>query len=78
MKPLREGICDKCGKELIQRADDKPDTIENRLTVYQKDTEPLISYYEKKALLKRVSCEDIFELSFPRIVEMLEKVSQGS
>jgi adenylate kinase len=78
MKPLREGICDKCGKKLIQRADDKPDTIENRLTVYQKDTEPLISYYEKKALLKRVSCEDIFELSFPRIVEMLEKVSQGS
>jgi len=78
MKPLRDGICDKCGKELIQRTDDKPETIENRLTVYRKDTEPLIAYYEKKELLKRVSCEDVFEFSFPRIVEVLDKVAQSS
>ncbi len=78
MKPLLEGICDKCGKELIQRTDDKPETIENRLMVYKKDTEPLISFYEKKGLLKRVSCEEIFEISFPRIIEVLEKVALGS
>lgn len=78
MKPLRDGICDKCGKELIQRSDDKPETIENRLAVYQKDTEPLISYYEKKGFLKRVSCEEIFDISFPKIIAVLEKVAQGS
>ena len=78
MKPLRDGICDKCGKELIQRSDDKPETIENRLAVYQKDTEPLISYYEKKGILKRVSCEEIFDISFPKIITVIEKVAQGS
>ena len=78
MRPLRDGICDKCGSVLIQRSDDKPETIENRLTVYQKDTEPLIAYYEKKGILKRVSCEEVFEFSFPRIIDVLGKVAQGS
>ncbi len=77
MKPLRDGVCDKCGKELIQRTDDKPETIENRLAVYQKDTEPLIAFYDQQRLLKRVSCEDVFSLSFPRIIDVLEKVAQG-
>jgi adenylate kinase len=78
MKPKVEGICDKCGKELIQRADDKPETIENRLSVYRKDTEPLIAYYENKGLLKRVPCEEIFDISFPRILQVLEQVVKRS
>jgi adenylate kinase len=78
MRPLRDGICDKCGSVLIQRSDDKPETIENRLTVYQKDTEPLIAYYGKKGILKMVSCEEVFEFSFPRIIDVLGKVAQGS
>jgi adenylate kinase len=78
MKPCAEGICDKCGKELIQRADDKPETIENRLSVYRKDTEPLIEFYEAKGLLKRVPCEDIFDISFPRLLKVLEQVVKRS
>ncbi len=78
MKPKVAGICDKCGKELIQRADDKPETIENRLSVYRKDTEPLIAFYETKGLLKRVPCEDIFDISFPRILQVLDQVVKRS
>jgi adenylate kinase len=46
--------CDKCGEELIQRADDKAETVLNRLQVYHAQTAPLIGYYEKKGLLKKI------------------------
>lgn len=52
--PKRAGICDVCGGELYQRADDSEATILNRLDVYAKQTESLISYYEKKGVLVRV------------------------
>lgn len=52
--PRREGVCDACGGELYQRADDSEATILNRLDVYAKQTESLISYYEKKGILVRV------------------------
>jgi len=52
--PMREGVCDACGGELYQRADDSEATILNRLDVYAKQTESLISYYEKKGILVRV------------------------
>jgi adenylate kinase len=62
--PVKEGVCDKCGGELIQRDDDKEDTIKNRLEVYEKSTAPLIDYYGKKGILKSVegvgSIDDIF------------------
>jgi len=62
--PQKEGACDKCGGELEQRADDKEDTIKNRLDVYQKSTAPLIDYYNGKGILKSVegtgSIDDIF------------------
>lgn len=51
IKPQKEGICDKCGGELIQRADDNPETIMHRLSVYHKETEPIIDYYKKQGLL---------------------------
>ena len=50
-KPTVEGKCDKCGGELIQRADDNPDTIKNRLNVYHEQTEPIKDYYAKAGLL---------------------------
>jgi adenylate kinase len=43
--PAREGTCDRCGSELFQRDDDKPETIAERLSVYGRDTAPLIDYY---------------------------------
>ena len=52
--PKTEGICDRCGKELILRDDDKPETVKNRLKVYHDQTQPLIDFYTKKGILKSV------------------------
>ena len=52
--PKQEGICDKCGSELILRDDDKPETVLNRLKVYHEQTQPLIDYYTAKGILKTV------------------------
>lgn len=58
--PKTEGICDKCGSKLFQRADDNEETVKNRLIVYHNQTEPLIEYYTKKDLLATiVGQEDI-------------------
>jgi adenylate kinase len=51
--PKNEGICDQDGSRLIQRDDDKPETIRNRLAVYHQQTEPLIAFYKEKGLLRR-------------------------
>ena len=47
LPPKKEGICDDCGGELYQRADDNAETVENRIDVYNGQTKPLIDYYEK-------------------------------
>jgi adenylate kinase len=52
--PKKEGVCDLCGGELYQRADDSEATILNRLEVYTKQTESLIAYYEEKGVLVKV------------------------
>lgn len=52
--PQKEGVCDLCGGELYQRADDSEATILNRLDVYEKQTAPLISYYQKKNLIRTI------------------------
>lgn len=57
-KPAAEGKCDKCGGDLIQRADDNPDTIKNRLNVYHEQTEPIKAYYEKQGLLVTAKGEE--------------------
>ena len=50
-KPKKEGICDVCGDELVQRKDDKPETVIDRLNVYHEQTEPLKDYYAKTGKL---------------------------
>jgi adenylate kinase len=52
--PAREGICDQDGKPLIQRDDDQPETVRNRLRVYHRDTEPLIERYAGQNLVRRI------------------------
>lgn len=52
--PKVDGICDKCGSKLFQRADDNEETVKNRLNVYHSQTEPLIEYYTKKGLVATV------------------------
>ena len=49
--PKQEGLCDVCGGELIQRSDDKKETVESRLAVYEEQTAPLIEYYRQKKIL---------------------------
>ena len=49
--PKQEGICDVCGAELIQRKDDAPETVLERLKIYHQETEPLKDYYEKQGKL---------------------------
>ena len=51
ISPKKEGICDRCGGELIIREDDRKEAILERLEVYREETRPLIEYYEKKGLL---------------------------
>jgi adenylate kinase len=51
--PKNEGVCDQDGSRLIQRDDDKPETVKNRLAVYHEQTEPLILWYEERGLLRR-------------------------
>lgn len=50
-KPQRDGICDKCQGTLIQREDDHPDTVKNRLKIYHEQTEPLEKYYAEQSKL---------------------------
>jgi adenylate kinase len=51
--PKNEGVCDQDGSRLVQRDDDKPETVQKRLEVYHEQTEPLIQWYEQRGLLRR-------------------------
>jgi len=53
--PKQEGICDACGGEVYQRADDNEETVRNRLAVYSRQTEPLVDYYTSQGLLQAVA-----------------------
>jgi adenylate kinase len=65
MPPEKEGTCDICGVELQQREDDRPETVRNRLSVYEQRTKDLIEYYRQKSLLREVdgdiAAEQLFE-----------------
>ena len=66
-----EGICDVCGKELILRDDDNPETVLNRLKVYHDQTQPLIDYYGKAGIVKEVDGTVDMNDVFNAIVEIL-------
>ena len=69
--PKNAGICDVCGSELIQRDDDKPETVQNRLSVYHDQTQPLIAYYEKAGVLRTVDGTRDKEVVFDEITGIL-------
>jgi adenylate kinase len=52
--PKHEGVCDQDGSRLVQRDDDKPEVVRNRLRVYHEQTEPLIDYYDEQGLMRRI------------------------
>ncbi len=60
-KPAVEGVCDKCGDTLVQRKDDHPDTVKERLDVYHAQTEPLKDYYAKAGKLVTVEGQEAVE-----------------
>jgi len=53
--PKRDGVCDECGGELVQRTDDRKETVESRMTVYEEQTSPLIDYYREKDVLAELN-----------------------
>jgi adenylate kinase len=53
--PKHEGVCDQDGSRLIQRDDDKPEVIENRLRVYHEQTEPLVGHYDEQGVMRRIN-----------------------
>lgn len=63
--PTKKGICDKCGEELIQRDDDKEETVKNRIDVYKEHTAVLIDYFKEKGILFSIdgtnSPDEVFE-----------------
>ncbi|MDD5927915.1 MAG: adenylate kinase [Firmicutes bacterium] len=69
--PKKEGVCDFCGGELIQRADDNLETVTNRIDVYEAQTMPLIDYYEKAGNLVHIDGSTGLESVFADIVAAL-------
>ena len=66
-----EGVCDSCGGTVVQREDDKPETVRNRLTVYHEQTEPLKEFYQNKGVLTTVDNQPTIEATTKVIMEAL-------
>jgi len=64
LKPLKEGICDDCGSQLVHREDDQEDVVRKRFKVYLSNTEPVIEYYRKNNKLVTVDgTKDVAEVT---------------
>lgn len=70
--PKNDNLCDKCNLKLIQRSDDVPKVIKHRLNVYRDQTKPLINFYEKKKLLRKINGEQKPEKVFLDIIKILK------
>ena len=69
--PKQEGVCDACGGQLVQREDDRAETVRKRLAVYHEETEPLKGFYEAKGILVSVANQDTIEGTSKVIMEAL-------
>lgn len=69
--PKKDGVCNECEVPLIQRNDDKPETIQSRLVVYQKQTEPLIQYYKDRGILSELDGSGVVSEVQERLVTLL-------
>jgi adenylate kinase len=68
-----KGVCDLDGSELYQREDDKPETVENRIKVYNEQTTPLIEYYRELNLLVEVDGTQSIEDVSAKLINLVEK-----
>lgn len=69
--PSNEGVCDRCGGELYQRADDNAETVQNRLDVNIQQTKPLLNFYEDKGYLRNINGQQDIDKVFADIEELL-------
>lgn len=69
--PAKEGVCDRCGGELYQRADDNAETVQNRLDVNIQQTKPLLNFYEDKGYLRNINGQQDIDVVFADIEELL-------
>lgn len=74
--PMNKGICEKCGAKLIQRDDDKEDTVRNRLRVYQEQTAPLIEYYRKKGKLVDIDGSGGIDAVYSQMVKAISHIKR--
>ncbi len=72
IKPKKEGICDSCGTELVQRKDDNLDSVKNRLEVYRENAKPIQEFYSDKKLLNSVDGSVSSNQVFDHIVKMID------
>ena len=71
--PKQEGICDVCGAALITRKDDAPETVQSRLAVYHKETEPLKDFYKSRGVLVQVEDQGSVEATSAAILKLLKE-----
>ena len=71
-QPEEEGVCDQCGGKLVQRKDDHPDTVLDRLRVYHEQTEPLVDFYRQRGKLAVIPFNDSIEATTAEIMKALE------
>ena len=69
--PKADGVCDVCGGELYQRADDNEETVSKRIQVYLDETKPLVDYYSKEGIIANINGEQSIDKVFADIVDAL-------
>jgi len=74
--PMNAGICEKCGSKLIQRDDDKEETVRNRLKVYQEQTAPLVEFYRKKGKLVDIDGSGGIDAVFGQMVDAISHIKK--
>jgi adenylate kinase len=72
--PAKDDVCDRCGGELYQRADDNAETVQNRLEVNQKQTKPLLDFYEGKGYLRNINGQQDIRRVFDDLDQLLRSL----
>jgi adenylate kinase len=72
--PIKDDVCDRCGGELYQRADDNAETVQNRLEVNQKQTKPLLDFYEDKGYLRNINGQQDIRKVFDDLDQLLRSL----
>lgn len=72
VRPQRDGVCDRCGGRLVQRADDTEQTVRARLRLYHELTEPVVAYYQRQGILRRVDGSGIKSRAVEKVMRLFQ------